>query len=242
MLNGLKDRISRILKKGGKANKLKPSVKLLEECVKRYDAQLWYVYAYREFETRKHVYYAYEWIEKNIPKESAVLEAACGAGGMLYHLYNAGFRNLNGFDIDERAINAGRDIAQKCEMDIRFWVADAIQCNITDIYDVVVWVNGMYHIENYSLDRFFSTFSKLVKEGGYLIFDMVDTAYNKVPLNMYSTQDWQKEEPDRRPSEYKLRLGKDEIIEIGEKYNASLIQSYFIDDTIPRGVYIFVVH
>lgn len=239
MLNKLKATLNRIVKKKEKINN--PSVELLTECVERYNAQSWYIYAYKEFEARKHAYYAYEWIKKNIAKESAILEVACGAGGMLYYLYNAGFRNLSGFDLDDRAIKVGCDIVKECGMDIRFWVDDAVQGNMTDIYDAIVWVNGMYHLENYSLDKFFSTFSKCVKTGGYLIFDMVDIAYNKVPLNMYSTQDWKKES-ERRPSEYKLRLEIQEIIEIGEKYNASLIKSYFVDDTIPRGVYIFAIY
>lgn len=230
------------LRKALKAEPSNPTIELLTECVRRYDAHPWYIYAYKEFKTRKHVYYAYEWIKKNINKNSTILEAACGAGGMLYHLYNAGFKNLSGFDIDDRAIKVGNDICQKCGMNISFEVSDAVQCDITDHYDVIVWVNGMYHIENYSLDKFFSTFHKFVNAKGYLIFDMVDTAYNEVPLNMYSTQDWKKREEERRPSEYKLRVGKAEIIETGRKYNTSLVRSYFVDETIPRGVYIFQVH
>lgn len=240
MLNKLKGVIqSKFIQKEDKVN---PSVELLAECVERYGAQPWYIYSYKEFETRKHAYYAYEWIKNNISKESAILEAACGAGGALYHLYNAGYRNLSGFDIDEKAIKAGCDIAEKCGMNIRFQVADAIQCNIAGIYDVIIWVNGMYHIENYTLDDFFATFSKHVKPNGYLIFDMVDIAYNEVPLNMYSTQDWGKPDGERRPSEYKLRLGIKEIIECGKKYKASLIKSYYIEDVIPRGVYVFTIH
>ncbi len=87
----------------------KPPFELLSACVDLYAAQQWYKYAYKEFESRKHCYLLYKWICENMGKDSKILEVACGAGGMLYQLYEDGFYNLTGYDVDSKAI----DVAAK---------------------------------------------------------------------------------------------------------------------------------
>lgn len=215
-----------------------PSLGLLSSCVKKNSAQSWYEYAFREFETRKYAYYAYKWIKNNVRPENKVLEVACGGGGMLYHLYRDGFSNLYGYDYDENAIDVGGDVISTMQENINFYVDDAYNPQIKGMYDTIVWINGMYHLDHFSLDDFFDKHVRMVGDNGYFIFDMIDSSFNNIPQNEYCTQDWNKE-GEKRPSEYKIRMSKDEVIQVAKKYNASLVKVYDIQDIIPRKVYIF---
>lgn len=218
--------------------KVCPSIGLLSACAKKYDAQSWYIYAYREFELRKHVFLAYKWIRDNIGCESSILEVACGAAGMLFHLQADGFSDLSGYDYDEKAINAANEINQTIQGGINFFIDDATIPTCQNSYDVIIWVNGMYHLDNFSLDDFFDKHVRMLNDNGYLIFDMVDASFNNVPQNEYCTQDWNKT-GEKRPSEYRIRMSNVEVVNIAKKYNAILVKEYAVKDIIPRTVYIF---
>ena len=47
-------------------------------------------------------------VEKYADKDWSILEIGSGTGRNLYHLWNAGFRNLRGIDINQKAIDLGR--------------------------------------------------------------------------------------------------------------------------------------
>lgn len=219
-------------------NRVIPSMHLVSSCIDKYKAQSWYKYSFQEFSNRKHAYSAYEWITKNLSKEKSILEVACGAGGMLYHLQREGYTNLKGYDFDVSAINAAKDINKTINGDIEFYIDDAKNPNGNKKYDVIVWVNGMYHLEDFSLNQFFDKHVRMLNDKGYIVFDMVDSAFNVVPQNEYCTQDWERD-GKKRPSEYRIRMSKKEVIDTAKKYNARLAKSIDVDDTIPRKVYIF---
>lgn len=219
-------------------HKVLPSLGLVSSCITQNNVTLWYEYAYREFSARKHVYYAYEWIKNNIEKNSEILEVACGTGGMLYHLYWNGFSNLNGYDCDKKVISVGEDIIKTMQENVNFYVDNAYAPQKENRYDVIIWVNGMYHLENFTLDNFFDKHVRMLNNDGYFIFDMVDDSFNDVPQNEFCTQDWGKE-GEKRPSEYKIRMNKQEVVKVAEDYNAKLVKCIAIKDIIPRTVYIF---
>lgn len=223
-----------------KNGKVQPSVGLLQACVNQYKASHWYVYAYKEFMNRKHAYLAYKWIRKNISHQAEVLEVACGAGGMLYHLHAAGFENLSGYDYDDAAINVCKTMAKTISAPINCYRDDAYNPQEKKKQDVIIWVNGMYHLDNYTLDMFYENHIAMAKENTYFIFDMVDIAFNHVKNNEYATQDWEKSiNEKKRPSEYKLRMSDEEVIKVAKKYGCELEKKYAIKDVIPRNVYVF---
>lgn len=238
-INGLDDYLKRnAYTYNTQTGNASPALSLVSQCVKHYDAQQWYIYAFREFKERKHAYYAYDWIKNNVNTSNKILEVACGAGGMLYQLQADGFFELTGYDYDDRAISTGKQIDLTINGKIKFYVDNAYKPVIGNSYDVIVWVNGMYHLENYSLDYFFDSHVRMLNDNGYLIFDMVDSAFNNVPQNEYCTQDWGKE-GEKRPSEYLIRMSKEEVIRVAKTYNAELVKVYDVPDVIPRKVYIF---
>lgn len=218
----------------------KPSLELLSACVDWCGAQQWYKYAYREFKNRKHCYLAYKWIRENRSKASKILEVACGAGGMLYQLYEDGFRKLTGYDVDCKAIDAAEKLTSITNAKIELYIDNAMNPKAVSRYDVIVWVNGMYHLSDYSLDQFYEKHLPMINHNGYFVFDMIDIRYNDVPQNEYRTDCWNKD-GEKFPSEYKIRMSKEEVIEVSQKYKAEIVDFYAIDGKVPHDVYVFKI-
>ena len=216
---------------------VKPTLELISICTDYYRCQQWYKYAYGEFENRKHAYLLYKWICKNVNKKVKILEVACGVGGMLYHLREDGFLNLSGYDIDNHSIQAAKDINYMSCGDINFFVDNAKKPQIGEIYDVIVWVSGMYILSDFSLDNFFEEHLKILSKNGYIMFDMVDSKYNEVPQNQYGTKCWDKEE--KLPSEYIIRMSENEVVSVAKKYSLKLLEVYDITGRVPMKAYVF---
>lgn len=216
----------------------KPSYEVVTAFVDKYGAEQWYKYAYRAFVERKHSYLAYDWIKHNIVKDSNILEIACGIGGMLFHLEEDGFSHLSGYDVDVKSIRAAEDLNRWSHGDINFYVADAKIPRLQENYDVMIWVNGMYHLEEYSLDMFYQTHLSALNPNGYIAFDMINSHYNDVPNNQIRTDCWNKEVTQQLPTEYKIRMSKEAVVDISEKYHMELVEYYELSGTVPHDVYI----
>lgn len=215
-----------------------PSLDLFSACIDYYKSHQWYKYIYRNFERQKRSYYVYEWIKENLNKESKVLDIACGGGELLYYLRQAGYRNLAGFDIDETAIQTAMAVDKITHGDITFFMDNAIRPQFKERYDVFTWMTGLYLFEDYRLDDFFEEYVERLNESGYLIFEMVDTSYNEMPMNEFHTQDW-KSEGEKRPSEYIIRMSKEEVINKAKEYRLNLRKVYDVQHEIPFKVYVF---
>lgn len=216
----------------------KPSYEVVTAFVDKYGAQQWYKYAYRAFEERKHSYLVYDWIKRNIMKDSNIIEIACGIGGMLFHLEEDGFSHLSGYDVDVKSIHAAEDLNRWSHGDVNFYVEDARNPQLQENYDVMIWVNGMYHLEKYSLDEFYRTHLSALNPKGYIVFDMINSIYNVVPNNQIRTDCWNKEVTQQLPTEYKIRMSKEEVVDISEKYHMELVEYYELPGTVPHDVYI----
>lgn len=101
-------------------------------------------------------------------------------------------------------------------------------------------MNWLYHIPGASFSSFLETYSRALKVGGYLACDMVTRRYDKVPGNQYHTNDQKLPVEQRRPSEYKIRLGREEMRALGIRHGLALIRSTCFVLTNPqRSVYLF---
>ncbi|WP_320005717.1 methyltransferase domain-containing protein [Maridesulfovibrio sp.] len=215
------------------------SIDEYKDCIQKADAQTWYGYAYEKYEELKQCYLPYMWIRNNIARDYKILETGCGAGGVLHFLWHEGFCNLYGHDYDAKAIDAAKRIAQKHGAEMNFEIVDCTTPNDIGTFDVLLGMNWFYLIDGYDLAQFIRQYSPHVAGEGYLIFDVIDSSYNKNPLNMYHTQDWKIEDGERRPSEYKVRYSTEEVIEIAKENNLSLVENWYVDYTIPRRVFVF---
>lgn len=69
---------------------------------------------------------------------------------------------------------------------------------------------------------------------------MVTRRYDKVPGNQYHTNDQKLPVEQRRPSEYKIRLDREEMRALGIRHGLALIRSTCFVLTNPqRSVYLF---
>jgi len=212
----------------------------IQDAVKIFNAQLWYIYSYKNFLEREHAFYAYKWIIKSIDKKATILETGCGIGGMLYFLYKEGYKNLSGYDYDEKTVQAGQNVCRNIKANINIIMGDGFnpsQTLSTNKYDVIIGINWIYHVHEYSLDMFITKHIKHLNKNGYFIIDLIDSKYNNVKYNEYCTQDWNKSEAERRASEYVLRYSVDEVKSIANKYRLDVIKIIRINDTVPRNIF-----
>jgi glycosyltransferase involved in cell wall biosynthesis len=217
-----------------------PPLRLVEEAVALFNTQSWYIYAFKDFKKRKHAHNAYKWIINHIGKDNSILETGCGLGGMLYFLWSKGYARLSGYDIDKAAIDVGNFLSNKTGASIDFMVSDGFSPILELKYDVIVGINWIYHVPGYSLELFVEKHLPYLTKTGYLIFDMIDSSYNKVENNQYLTSDWNKPVEKRRQSEYIVRYSKSDVVSIAERYGLRLAAIIDTDnnDVIPRKIYV----
>ena len=209
------------------------------ECIERCDAQKWYGYAYEKFEKLGQCYTPYRWIRDNLDRDKHIVETGCGAGGVLHMLWHEGFVNLYGYDLDPKAIAAGQLICNETPSSIAFAEADCTQPLPKQAFDVILGMNWIYLLDSFGLTDFLQTHLPSLRPGGYLLFDTIDSSFNEHPLNMYYTQDWKKEESERRPSEYNERFSKEQVTQLLEKFGLTPVEAFSINYVIPRKVYVF---
>src|SRR5262249_35446495 len=76
-------------------------------------------------------------------------------------------------------------------------------------------MNWTYHVSEFRLDQFLARYEPALKPGSVVIFDMVDSTFNAMPDNEYQTDDWSLPPASRRPSQYKVRMTREQIIQCG---------------------------
>lgn len=217
---------------------VRPSVELFSAYVDYYRSHQWYKNAYRQFERQKRAWRVYDWINAALDKNCEIMDIACGGGELLYYLREAGFRNLHGFDIDRNSVLTAQDIDRVTQGDIHFFVDDATRPQFTGKYDVFVWMTGLHLLENYSLKSFLGEYVPKLNRNGYVIFEMVDAAYNYMPMNQFHTADWEITGGGlRRNSEYKIRMAKAEAVADAEDFGLELKAVYDVPSKIPFKIY-----
>lgn len=211
-----------------------PTEAMVSDAIKMSGAHGWYLYAFTHFYSRQHAYLCYRWICKNIEKKSKILEVACGTGGCLIFLHARKYEKLFGYDFDTKSIDAATSISKMINGSIEYFVCDARKPTLHETFKVIIWINGMYHLTNFSLKEFLESHIPFLDEDGYFIFDMVDDSFNQTKNNEYSTQDWDKPVSERRESEYILRMSSQEIRDEAEMHDLEVVMLKKIQGEIPR--------
>jgi|GEM_PF-3782158 len=208
-------------------------------CIQQSGAQPWYGYAYKNFEKLEQCHAPYRWIRENVERHERIVETGCGAGGVLHMLWHEGFCNLHGYDLDGKAVAAGRAISKAARSSISFMEHDCTKPMGQQPFHVILGMNWIYLLEGFGLTDFVATHLPSLKNDGYLIFDTIDASFNDHPLSMYFTQDWKKEDGQRRPSEYHERFAADEVVRLMQTFSLSHVHTYAVEYTIPRNVHVF---
>ena len=199
------------------------SKELIERLMRETNAPSWHSFAILSRKWRRHAC------------------TACRSAANLLWFGQKGFSKLYGSDIDLEALELGRRLASHLNMNLDLWQDDGIKpARLPENLDGILSVNWLYHIPGASFSSFLETYSRALKVGGYLACDMVTRRYDKVPGNQYHTNDQKLPVEQRRPSEYKIRLDREEMRALGIRHGLALIRSTCFVLTNPqRSVYLF---
>jgi SAM-dependent methyltransferase len=213
---------------------------LVDNAIDQNHAQPWFKYIYRERANRWDVWQPMVWLVNHYNPIDPVLETGCGVGFDLIWLAQRGFNQLFGFDIDQRAIDAGVDISSKAGYSLSLWVDDGLSPQgIPQMrFSIILAKNWTMLNSNFDLDQFLDIYLPYLSEEGALIFDVIDNMYNQIPNNQYLTSDWGKPIILRRPSEYVVRISQDNVRTSVERHNLQIVEIMTKTEAVPRVIYI----
>jgi SAM-dependent methyltransferase len=153
----------------------------------------WFYYAFNRNNDDKLTNYELEWIERNIPRDSEVLNTGCGTGIIALHLASLGYRKVVGTDLLPEAIKVAQWIKSNYSFDnVEFLVDDRLAPKVTGRYELITamhWVFSAW-MGNYGntvdigeagasertqlLKSFLGNYTPHLKPGGILILELTD--------------------------------------------------------------------
>ena len=105
--------------------------------------------------------------------------------------------------------------------------------------DLLIAIDWIYLCTvNVELYPFLMRYKTAMNPGAHVLFDMVDSAFNAVPGNEYRTDDWHLALHQQRPTQYRLRMGKDEVISAITRAGFVLVEAFSGTEIPPRFVYV----
>lgn len=217
------------------------SRELMDNLMVQSQAPLWHRYAILSRKWRRHACTACRWLSQVLAKEALIFEPGCGSGANLLWLGQQGFSKLSGSDINKETLELGNELASHFHIPLDLWQDDGVNPNkVPKNLDAILSVNWLYHVKKATFGSFLMTYMPSLKVGGYLACDMVTRSYDKTPGNQWHTNDLNLPVEERRPSEYTLRLGLDEMKSIGVRHGLALVRNTcFILSKPQRSVYPF---
>lgn len=211
------------------------------EILSRHGVDPWYSYALTERWRRWHVWKPSAWLVKTFGAPVRVFETGCGCGYNLFWFGRAGSRELYGSDRDEQVIAVGREMAALANVPCKLWVDDALQPeSVVEKNDAVLALNWTYHAPGFDLDSFLATYRRMLNRGGWLLIDLIDRSFDRIPNNQFLTSDWQRPVDERRPSEYLHRYEKDEAQAAFRAGGFRVLKVFTRHETVPRNAYVLI--
>ena len=219
---------------------IKFSLNSAEEIINRNQAQSWFTYILRDRAQRWDVWQPCLWLAPRISRKANILETGCGCAWNLIWFGQQGFRNLTGFDIDSKAIAAGKELCTEAGLSANLYVDDGLAPkNLTqESYDVILALNWTHLLEVFDLKAFCTFYANVLRPGGYIAIDTIDSAYNSVPNNQYLTSDWNLPAEQRRPTEYKKRYTCEDVRKAADPSGLIIVKYMAQNEIIPRAVYL----
>ncbi|PIE23044.1 MAG: hypothetical protein CSA62_09135 [Planctomycetota bacterium] len=216
------------------------SVEKVKQAVESAGTQPWHAYAYEERLSRWDLTEPYSWLCEQLPGDAPVLDVGCGIGSNLLYLAEQGFTDLEGFDLDASAIAAGRATAPEHGHSIELWTDSGLAPDaIPDKqYAAITSVNWTYLVDDFDFDSFLEEYARRLLPGGYLLVDAIDSAFNQHPKNRYLTSDWTKAEHERRPSEYKHRASRADVVTAAAGHGLQVVGEFRRQQEPPKACYV----
>jgi hypothetical protein len=217
------------------------SLERAEEIINRNQAQSWFIYILKDRAHRWDVWQPCLWLAPRISRNTKILETGCGCAWNMIWFGQQGFRKLNGFDIDSKAIAAGKELCAEAGVPANLYVDDGLSPSKlqSNTYGVILAVNWTHLLDAFDITAFCRQYSVFLRRGGYIIIDVIDAAYNNTPNNEYLTSDWKLPLEQRRPTEYKKRYSGADVRKAAETAGLVILRTMTRSNmTVPRCVYV----
>ena len=127
----------------------------------------------------------------DVPKDSFILDLACGQGRHSLELARQGFTNLYGLDRSHYLIRKAKSIAQQEKIKVNFKEGDARKLPFpTDMFDVVMILgNSFGYFESTEDDlKILREVFRILRPGGQFLIDVADGSYLK---QNYTPRSWE---------------------------------------------------
>jgi SAM-dependent methyltransferase len=202
--------------------------------------QPWFGYSFRQRHERWDLCLACEWLRSHLPSDAAILDLGCGTGFNLLWLAERGCTDLQGCDVDPKAIAAARELAERSGHEIRYWVDDgrALEGVPRRTFAAVCALNWTQLTADFDLAAFLRQARALVADGGVLVLDYIDRAFGQDPRHRFLTSDWDRPEEERRPSEYPTRFAPEALAFSLQRNGFAVERHWHAPGTVPRGLMI----
>lgn len=122
-------------------------------------------------------------------KGSNILDVGCGDGVLANMLWNNGFQNITGIDVQDEAIYYAEEKTK--HTNIVFIKSDVYKLSFKKKFDILISTEVIEHlvdVENYLLQL-----KRFTKEGGYIIIS-TPIKNTKFPVDPMHHQEWYKED------------------------------------------------
>lgn len=104
----------------------------------------------------------------SIPKDSSIIDIACGDGAFCEYLSNQGFSNVLGIDVSDEIISRHKERINK--PGVRYKVMDVFDIPNDEEYDVVICRLLLHHIRPEDERRLLLELNDIIKPKGGLLF------------------------------------------------------------------------
>lgn len=210
------------------------------QLIEQHYAQSWFVYALTGRAERWHVWAPSRWLALRISTRARILETACGCGWNLIWFGQQGFRELTGFDNDDKALAAGNALCAEAGVSAHLFLDDGLNPRHVPApgYDVILAFSWTYCVDVFDLQAFVARYAAHLRPGGYLAMDAIDAAYNHSPNNQYFTIDWGLPVDRRRPTEYPWRWTFDQVRTAAESAGLVIAKHDIQGGDVPRAFYV----
>lgn len=211
----------------------------LEKLVENSGAEPWHLYAIRQRYRRRHVCLACYWLTRVLSRKARIFEPGCGSGVNLLWLASRGFTDISGADLSKEAIALGGSISRELGLGLKLWKDDSLRPRLVPFQiEGLISLNWLYHIKGASLDLIFDIYRPFMAPGCKIVFDMVDESYNREKNNEFHTDDFHLPINERRDSEYKLRLSKNQVKRLVERHACKVLRHSGRLGKVPRRVWL----
>jgi cyclopropane fatty-acyl-phospholipid synthase-like methyltransferase len=213
---------------------------IVRKVIVKYGVQDWFIMAHKKIAWR--CIQPLLWIEKNIDKNASILDTGTGIGLNMIWLAERGFTDLHGFDIDPKAMEAGREIAVEYANHIHYFVDNGLSPqyvkNIKPV-DLIIAINWTYFLNEFCLNVFFQIYRQMLRNKGKIVLECIDSEARRFTHDLLFRLIFFREKLTIQDV-YKQWFSEQEVIEAAQQSQFKVITIFDLTyKLVPRKVYIF---